>query len=426
MTKKIIILFILFAAASVLFAQAVPGENLTIKIAVAGQGDELYFWWGHIALVIQDSDTGRGRFYDYGIFSFENDDFFKNFAYGLMLYKCMVSSEDRNIELYKERNRNIVYFTLDLPPEAKLMVRDFVENNVLPENSDYYYHHFKDNCSTRIRDIIDMAVGGQFYEKYGQMPSGFTLRDHVRRHTYHSPFYDWILNFWMGQVIDTPLTVWEDMFLPEEVGKRISEFWYTDSDGQMRKLVPSETDPQIIYTATGRRPVLEFPRKQWPSMLVFSLLLSALFGSFFFMYSKKIPAGKVLTGISMSLCGLVFGVAASLLYFLNIFTNHDYTFENYNMLFASPLLLAAVPLGICYAFSKKPERQFIYDLLLRLLWLLTVIGILITMIIKLFPAFYQQNLPEQMLMLPIALLFAFQPVGLRQIIEKVFRSRKVM
>ena len=139
MTKKILTMLIFISISSVVFAQNTseqrqPGENLTIKIAVAGQGDELYFWWGHIALVIQDSDTGRGRFYDYGIFSFDNEDFFKNFAYGLMLYKCAVSSEDRNIELYKTRNRNIVYYTLDLLPETRLLVKDFVENNVLPEN----------------------------------------------------------------------------------------------------------------------------------------------------------------------------------------------------------------------------------------------------------------------------------------------------
>jgi len=245
----------------------------------------------------------------------------------------------------------------------------------------------------------------------------------VRRHTWFFPAVDWILNFWMGQVIDTPLNVWDDMFLPAEVGKRIQDFWYTDVNGERRKLVV-DSSKETAYLSEGRPAVLDAPRKQWPYELAFSLALSAIFGVFFFLYYKKIRAGKVLAGISMSLCGLVFGLAALALYFLNLFTNHDYTYENYNMLFATPLLLAAVPLGIGYAVTKKQDKQFLYDLLLRALWLLTVIGVFISMLIKLLPDFYQDNLTDQMLMLPIALVFTFQPVGLRPLIEKLFCRKK--
>jgi hypothetical protein len=107
-----------------------------------------------------------------------------------------------------------------------------------------------------------------------------------------------------------------------------------------------------------------------------------------------------------------------LLYFMNLFTNHDYTFQNYNMLFGTPLLLAAIPLGICYAFTKKPEKLILYNLLLRLIWLITALGIFISMLIKILPMFYQQNLTDQMLMLPLALLFAFHPALLPEVWEK--------
>jgi hypothetical protein len=62
-----------------------------------GPGDELYFWWGHIALIIEDSVTSRSRFYDYGIFSFQNDNFFSNFAFGRLLYSCGSSSTENSI-----------------------------------------------------------------------------------------------------------------------------------------------------------------------------------------------------------------------------------------------------------------------------------------------------------------------------------------
>jgi len=428
MAKKIIFLLILFLiCGSALLAQ--DGENLTIKIAVIGPGDELYFWWGHIGLIIEDSSTGSSRFYDYGIFDFESDNFFYNFAFGRLLYRCGSSFAERNLAHYIYNNRKIVMYTLDLPLETKIKIKEFAEHNVLPENRYYFYHHFRDNCSTRIRDIIDLATEGQFKEQYINEKSKFTLRQHVRRHTWFSPFFDWILNFWMGQVIDTPITVWDDMFLPAEVGKKIEEFSYIDIYNQTRKLVPNEGYIETIFESQGRPAVLDIPRKQWDRQFVFSLVLSAIFFFFFYLYSRNIKAGsyslwRIFAGFSMSICGLFFGIAATLLYFLNIFTNHDYTFQNFNMIFCTPLLLVTVPIGISYALTKNPKKLIIYDELLRIIWLLTVLGVFISMIIKLFPGFYQQNLTDQMLILPIALVFAFHPVGLRSFIKKYFIPKK--
>jgi len=288
MIKKTALLIFLLALAlsSSLFAE---GENLTLKIAVMGPGDELYFWWGHIALVIEDSEAETSRFFDYGLFSFENDNFFYNFAFGRLLYSCGVSSTINNILSYERTNRDIVFYTLNVPPENRKKTRDFAELNVLPENKDYFYHHFNDNCSTRIRDIIDLAVDGQFKEQYGNAPGRYTFRQHVRRHTWFMPPVDWILNFWMGQVIDVPVTIWEEMFLPSEVGKRIEDFWYTDEDGVKQKLV---TSVETVYKSQGRPAVLDVPRKQWPRELAFSLALSVIFGFFFFLQKKKLPRGK--------------------------------------------------------------------------------------------------------------------------------------
>jgi len=416
MTRKVVFLLILIFTLN-LAVFAAEGDELTLKVAVMGPGNELYFWWGHIALVIEDAKTYESYFFDYGIFDFQQENFFVNFAFGRLLYCCGVSYTKRVLDHYKKTNRDVFIYTLDLPPETKVKIYNFARNNVLPENKDYYYHHFKDNCSTRIRDIIDIATEGQFKKQFENEKSRFTLRQHVRRHTYFSPAGDWFLNFLMGQVIDTPITVWEDMFLPSEVGNRIEDFWYTDDSGQARKLAASV---EILNTAMNRPPVLEQPRKQWIRQLLFSLVLSAIFGFFFFLYKKNIKAGRVLAGISMSFCALFFGAAGLLLYFMNLLTNHDYTYQNFNMIFCTPLLLAAVPAGLIFAFTKNEKKLIKYDQLSRIIWILTVIGIFISMIIKIFPWFYQDNLTDQMLMLPLALLFAFHPAGLKEFLYKYF------
>ena len=406
MIKKIFFIFLILTVfVSAGFAQ---GENLTLKIVVVGPGDDLYLWWGHIALIIEDSITGRNSLYDYGQFSFEQENFFYNFAFGRLYYNCGVSNAETFLLFNSLENRDILIYTLDVLPEKRMEIKEFAENNVLPKNRIYEYHHFRDNCSTRIRDIIDLITDGQFSNIYENETGRYTLRQHVRRHTWFSPPADWLLNFWMGQVIDVPITVWEEMFLPSEVGRVIEDYYYTDSNGVNRKLVRSM---EHFNKANNRPVVLEVPRKQWPRQLVFSIIISIIFGFFFYLKSKNIRIGNILAGFSMSLCGLVFGLAAFLLYFMSLFTNHDYTFNNMNMIFCSPILLAAVPLGLCYAFTKNKEKQIKYDLLLRIIWLLTAAGILISMLLKIFPWFYQQNLTDQMLMLPISLVFAFQPAG---------------
>ncbi|MDR2184380.1 MAG: DUF4105 domain-containing protein [Treponema sp.] len=383
------------------------GDYLTLKIAVMGPGDELYFWWGHIALVIEDAVSGQNRFYDYGVFDFRQDNFFVNFVFGRLVYHCAATAAEDNYGIYRAANRDITLYTLDLPAAAKEEIRLSAERNVLPENRNYYYHHFDDNCATRIRDIIDMAVGGAFKETFGEAPGRYTLRQHVRRHTWFSPFYDWILNFLMGQVIDRPITVWDEMFLPSEIGRRIERFSYAGSAGTERKLVARV---EILNRAVNRPAALDVPRRQWPRELVFSAGLSLVLLLFMGMRSRArtARAGRVLLGLSQSCLGVFFGLAGSVLFFMSFFTNHDYTYQNSNLLYVNPLLLAAVPLG-CISLSKKPRRRFAAEQFLKSLWTYVFLGGMLSMVIKLFPGFYQQNQVDQALTLPVAFALSFFP-----------------
>jgi hypothetical protein len=398
-------------------AQTERGDDLTIKIAVMGPGSELYFWWGHIALVIDNARTGQSRFYDYGLFSFENDNFFLNFAFGRLWYSSGASSAVHNIATYIDTNRDVVLYTLNLSPEKREEVWQYAEQSILPENRDYLYHHFKHNCTNPILTMINIATDGQFKERYINEPGRFTLRQHVRRHTWFSPFFDWVLNFWMGQDIDTPITVWDEMFLPAEIGTCISEFEYTDAKGAAHPLVINK---EVINESQGRHPVLDSPRKQWPWELACSLFVALILGILFYVQSKNPAGGQVLLGITHSLLGLFFGGVGLVLFFMSGFTSHDYTFHNANLFFANPLLLIAFPLGFRYAASRTYDSRLRTEFILRLLWLLVVLGIFISMLIKVSPRFWQDNLTDQVLMLPIALVLSLEPAGLRRMIERIF------
>ena len=378
------------------------GDALTLKLAVMGPGDELYFWFGHIGLVVENKVSGQARYFDWGVFSFENNHFFVDFAFGRLIYSCMVSRPEPNYNAYAQHNRSITLYTLDLPPEKKEEVLRFAENNVLPENRDYHYHFFKDNCATRIRDILDMALDGQFSAEFAQAPGRFTLRQHVRRHTWFNPFFDWILNFWMGQDIDRPITIWDEMFLPSEIALRINDFRYTEN-GTERDLVSSV---EVLNRSQGRPVVLDVPRRQWPRELLASVLFSALLLVIYFLKGSH-KRFRISIALVQSALGVFFGVAGTMLFFMSFFTDHDYTYHNSNILFVNPLFFAAVPLGIIYAFTKNQKKRFIAIRLLRVFWTYVLLGGFLTMLIKLSPNFFQQNQVDLALILPVALTMLF-------------------
>ncbi|MCL2472191.1 MAG: hypothetical protein FWF26_00800, partial [Treponema sp.] len=113
------------------------------------------------------------------------------------------------------------------------------------------------------------------------------------------------------------------------------------------------------------------------------------------------------------LLGLFFGVAGSLLFFMTFFTNHDYTYHNSNIIFVNPIFLCAVPLGIILAFSKTEKKRLFAIRFSKVLWTYILLGDLLTMVMKLFPEFYQQNQDTQVLLLPVALamIFIFLQLG---------------
>ncbi|MDR1178482.1 MAG: DUF4105 domain-containing protein [Spirochaetaceae bacterium] len=402
---------------TVLFAQTgePAADPLVLKLAVIGPGDELYFWWGHIGLIVEDYEAGESRFYDWGVFSFENENFFANFAFGRLLYACMVTSAEWNIGNYIAANRTITLYTLDLPVSVKKEITAFAEWNVRPENRDYFYHHFKDNCATRIRDILDAALGGQFKARYGEAPGRYTLRQHIRRHTYFNPFFDWILNFWMGQDIDTPITIWEEMFLPAEIGLRAAEFSYAGSGGLERKLVSSV---ETINAAQGRPPVLDAPRRQWPEEFALGLVIALALGLLLIFRNRGSRAAEVIWALCQGILGLFFGATGLVLFFMTFFTNHDYTYHNINIIFINPLLLAALPLGIAFLKTNCSSTRARLELAVKILWSYVFVFGLLSLPLRLLPFFWQQNQVTLALVLPFAAVLSLLPGLIKGIFRK--------
>jgi hypothetical protein len=376
-----------------------PVDDLVFKVAVYGPSDDIFIWWGHAALIVENTRWNYSRVFDWGIFSYPSENFLWDFLHDRISYKCTV--EPLNLQMYIDEDRDITIYTLDLEAEKKERILEYAETNVLPENCYYDYHEFRDNCSTRIRDIIDIGTGGQLKSWALNTSGRFTTRQHIRRFTWFRPFSDWVLDFLMGRDRDAPASLWDEMFLPVEVGRSMVDFIYIDSAGAERRLVKSV---ELMNASKQRPPVLNGPLRRWPGDLLLGLLPAALAEGLRRLRKIRPRAGRILWGIYHSALGLVLGAGGCVLVFAWFFMKNDYIQQNINLLFINPLALATAPLGILTAAGGaeklRPERG------LQILWTCTAAAGILTQLLRILSVFPQQNQSMAAVILPTAVLLS--------------------
>jgi len=375
------------------------GEHITIKILTIGQGDPLYLWYGHIAIIVEDSLPNTEILYDYGVFDFKQDDFFRNFAMGRLIYGVIATPAVYRISQAQHELRNVTIATLNILPEKRYKVAVFLQENVKPGNNTYLYHHYNDNCSTRVRDVINIAVDGQLKEWAEEKPGDLTLREQIRRYSGSSYFMDWVLNFLQSDVIDTQISLWDDMFLPSELNQILQEFQYTNDSGDLVKLI---SNYEVLTDFPERPEVPSKPAVYWPVGIAVGILVGFIGLILSILYFKtKSTLWRAVYGTYTACYGLLFGFLGTALLLMMIFTNQDVTFNNENVLLASPVLLWAGILGIFIAAGKE---KFIR--LQKLLFIIQTISGILLLLLKGIAGgiFDQQNWLTISLLIP-SLLF---------------------
>lgn len=394
MYKKIILLFsLILLINSSLFGQNQimtdsTANKIVIKLVTIGPGNELTSWWGHTAIIVEDKAKLESKFYNYGLFSFEDDDFITNFIMGRLIFWVGAWNTPNALAYYKGLDRDIRFQTLNLSKNESLEIKKFLENNVKPENAKYLYDHYYDNCSTRLRDIFNNISNGKLYD-IAKEKSRMTLREHTRRHTYHNPVMDFILMFLMNDTIDKPITLWDDMFLPTEMEMVIDKLEYESDAGINKKIVKSKL---IYYESQSVTPLPEEAPIHWPYTLILGLVLGLLLVWFVYMENDNLFL------VSSLFFGLIFGFIGTLLFFFASFTDHTVTYFNENLFFANPVTLLIFPMAILVLKNKDRYINSFY-----IIWLILFIIALSGIIAKLFSAFDQNNIQAITLIFPIIL-----------------------
>lgn len=324
-----------------------PGSELTVSLLTFGPGSAVWELFGHNALRIQNALTGRDDVFHWGVFSFNQVDFIPRFLKGEMLYSMGHQTFQGMVAEYQARDRSVWSQELNLTPAERLQLLQAILVNL--QNPEYRYDYFVDNCSTRVRDLLDRVTGGRL-KPVATALDGETYRFHTRRLTRPSPLIWAGLDLLLGPRGDRPVTGWESAFVPMVLRDEVRRVELPGEEGRPVPLVASEMD---LFVA-DRPPTAEAPaRFNWPlpAVGIGLAVLLALAGQG---AGEGIRAGRTGLALLGGVWSLLAGVLGTILV-LVWFTDHIWMYWNENVLQFTPLSLLLAVLVPLAAVRGRPS-----------------------------------------------------------------------
>lgn len=242
-------------------AEPVPRPVPKIVMYTMGKGVVVWQKFGHGAICAEyEPGSGmRSLCYNYGTTDFTKPlDVGWGFLRGEGEFWVSVTTPARMIKRYIGFDRTLWRQEIPLPDDKARLLANRLAVNALPENRNYTYHHYYDNCTTRIRDLLDEATDGQLRAGTEGKP-GPTFREFSRIGFSED---EWLLvatDFFLGRGADKRPDLWEAMFLPD----------------YLRSVVHDRlgAEPVVIYQRRGP-PLTEGTSSGRMWVVLFALLLA--------------------------------------------------------------------------------------------------------------------------------------------------------
>ncbi|MDP4207191.1 MAG: DUF4105 domain-containing protein [Bacteroidota bacterium] len=212
---KLFGLFVLLVSLRLSAAKAqYPTDSASIYLMTATPGEELYSAWGHSAIRVSSPSIGYDIIYNYGTFDFSTPNFYTKFTFGRLLYFLSKTSfEDFTYE-YRMTGQGLYQQKLNLTNKEKWQLVNKLETNHLPENRYYRYDFFRDNCATRIRDIVEKSVDGKIVYDATFIKKPESFRQLLEESLVSSPWTAFGMDLMMGKGADSIAGLRDYMFLP--------------------------------------------------------------------------------------------------------------------------------------------------------------------------------------------------------------------
>ncbi len=300
-------------------------DSVHVSLVTFYPGSEPHNIWGHSEIRVTQGPVDL--YFNYGVFDFQAPAFMWRFMLGKTDYLCQ--PVPRAYATLGMENRRMVEQELNLPQERAIMMRDFLWNNAQPENRTYRYKFLSDNCSTRPRDIIEMAAGEGL--QYPAMDdTTVTYRDILAHYCRNYAWERFGIDLVLGWDLDTVLDQRATMFIPMILMDAVAGATITSGDETI-PLVKATTVPIDKSTEGNVRP----PTPWYFSPLTVALLVLALT----LLISCRDWRRRDVSRWFDTLLFTIGGLAGCILFFLVFFSTHEATSPNINIVWLHPLLL---------------------------------------------------------------------------------------
>jgi len=313
----VILLFSFFQVKS----QQQLSTNATVSVITCGPGNELYSAFGHSAFRVSDPILGLDKIYNYGTFDFNAPNFYLNFAKGKLIYLLSTSDFSRFLRSYQYENRWVKTQVLNLSNEEVQQMFNFLENNAKPENRDYQYDFFYDNCSTKIEEVVKTVLKNKVVFLNNHITSNKSHRDLIADYTKDFKWGKFGIDLALGSVIDDKASKNDYKFLPDYIFEA-----FTNATIQKN----SSIEPLVNEEMTILEEIPIEKPTEFLSPLNVILVISLLIIFITYKNHQKSKRNKTIDFTIYFFTGII-GIVVLLLWFAS---SHTATYKNYNFLWA--------------------------------------------------------------------------------------------
>ena len=353
--KKAAIIFVFsLPFFSLSFGTTALSPDAAISILTSSPWDEeVYTLFGHTALRVQDKEQKIDLVFNYGVFDYHRPHFIWHFVRGETDYQLGVTTYANYVIEYEMNNLEVIEQVIRLTPEEKNCLWNKLLLNCLPENREYRYNFFFDNCSTRPFWLIESSINGKI--ELAPLDTVCTFRDLIGQCTVNFPWLTYSINLVVAQPADAQINKHQILFLPYHLMKALETAQIVQPDGNSYPLVESQSviiTPTPGYnTATGSIFALWRPSP----LFVAILLLHFVFLPFIIGKKRAFLTEKKQQRTFAAIQAILFsvaGLAGCIVFFLCFFSEHPAMFPNWNLLWLHPLQLL-VPIAVLIKSNNK-------------------------------------------------------------------------
>ncbi len=297
-------------------------EHTKVSLLTSSPGEDLYAQFGHSAIRITDTLSGQDLVFNYGLFDFNTPGFYLKFIRGKLPYQLGIQRFEPFLNAYIEENRQCRELEINLSEKERLALIHFLSVNYLPENREYPYDFFFDNCATRIRDILENNFQANYPDTSLIKKASFRhfLAEYVGQNSWINVGFYLIL----GLPADAIATFRDEMFLPDYLEKHLENAFLGSQPLTKNKI-------KILFQNQPEKSVSFLPSPILVSCLLFFMALI-----FTFYYTKRCT--KIFEIVFFRLISL----SGMLFVFMWVGTDHFVTHKNMNLLWANPLYILVI------------------------------------------------------------------------------------